>query len=138
MTQDDAMTPNIPYTINKAYMALRDNGIKADLDWMMQLRLITETQLATYAENASLRRERHLCLRTVKQLQETIDTLRMTNDRYGKKIYDMDKAINDAMSLLEDIPEDYSNEANIIDEAHTILDKALTDFPRDLIREGDD
>ena len=142
MTQDDMMTtdkefgaepdrPNVPYTLHRAYMALRDNGIKPDLAWMQHLRVMTETQMVNGPLLDELRCQRELCLNTVKQLQEQVDTLRRINTRYGEKIYDTDKVINEALDILQNTDYGWSN----ITQVEGMLDEALADFPKELVRD---
>ncbi len=139
MTQDDIMTtdfgaeperPNVPYTLHRAYMALRDNGVKPDLAWMKHLRVLTETQMVNGPLLDELRTQRELCLNTVKQLQEQVDTLRRINKRYGEKIYDTDKSINEALGLLQNPDYDWGTIAMV----EGVLDEALADFPKELVR----
>ena len=141
MTQDDIMTtdfgaeperPNVPYTLHRAYMALRDNGVKPDLAWMKHLRVMTETQMVNGPLLDELRVQRELCLNTVKQLQEQVDTLRRINTRYGERIYDTDNVINEALGLLQETEFGFG-EVNV-ETAVAMLDEALADFPKELVR----
>jgi len=144
MTQDDIMTTdfgaepersNVPYTLHRAYMALRDNGIKPDLAWMKHLRVMTETQMVNGPLLDELRVQRELCLNTVKQLQEQVDTLRRINKRYGERIYDTDKSINDTLEALDNIMIELPFNDGAIERAKELLDGALADFPKELVRE---
>jgi len=144
MTQDDIMTtdfgaepeqPNVPYTLHRAYMALRDNGVKPDLAWMQHLRVLTETQMVNGPLLDELRVQRELCLNTVKQLQEQVDTLRRINKRYGEKIYDTDKLINETLETLDGIMIELPFNEGVIEQVKGLLDELLADFPKELVRD---
>jgi hypothetical protein len=119
--------PETGYVLNRAYQALVDRNVDDRMPWMRELRRLAQVHGANHKMAAQLRKERDLCLKTVKQLQESVETLRRVNRRYGSRIYDTDKAINAAMAHIEDgAPEDY-------EEAHAVLDRALCGFPSELV-----
>ena len=138
MTQDNMMTPdeNIPWLVNKAYTRLLEAGVDERIEWMKRLRLLTETQLArtpNIKRVQQLEKERATCLRTVTQLQEQVHALQRINRRYGKRILDTDKVINDILSSIDSMTKNDSA-TRVLAEVFYTLDKLLTNFPKELVK----
>jgi len=131
------MSIDIRYVLNMAYQELSRHNTQRLRDceeWMAQLHTLAQTHFPHARQLAS---ERETCLRTVRQLQNHIDMLRRTNKRYAQRIIETDTAINNAMENIDKwVDEPFDTEA--IEEAHAILDRALTNFPVELIPEEGD
>jgi hypothetical protein len=116
------MTTDVRFILNRAYRTLINRGVDERMGWMKELR--TMVQLHTHASPRiqQLEKERALCLKTVKQLQESVDTLRRVNRSYGARIFDTDKAISEAMEYIGPLPP-----TEEMEEAYGILDKVMQD-----------
>ena len=128
------MSIDIRYVLNMAYQELSRHNTQRLRDceeWMAQLHTLAQTHFPHARQLAS---ERETCIRTVRQLQDHIDILRRTNKRYAQRIIDTDTAINTAMAHIDDAS-NHDGDVYEIEEAHAILDRALTNFPVELIPE---
>ena len=124
---------DVRYILNQAYQVLKNNGVHPQVTWMKQLHNLAQQHFPRVQQLAS---ERETCLRTVRQLQDHIDVLRRTNKRYAQRIVETDTAINAAMENIDKwADEPFDTEA--IEEAHAILDRALCNFPVELLPDTD-
>jgi DNA repair ATPase RecN len=126
------MSIDIQYVLNMAYQELSRHNTQQLRDceeWMGQLHTLAQQHFPRVQQLAS---ERETCTRTVRQLQDHIDILRRTNKRYAQRIIDTDIAINTAMENIDKWA-DEPFDTDAIEEAHAILDRALTNFPVELI-----
>lgn len=127
---------DIRYILNQAYQALKNNGVDPQVKWMRQLHTMAQRHDFATPRVDQLTAERNLCLKTVRQLQDRIDVLRRTNKRYAQRIVETDTAINTAMENIDKWA-DEPFDAEAIEEAHAILDRALCNFPGELLSNTD-
>ena len=129
---------DVRYILNQAYQVLKNNGVHPQVTWMKQLHTMTQRHDFAAPRVDQLTAERNLCLKTVRQLQDHIDVLRRTNKRYAQRIVETDTAINAAMENIDmwaDMWADGPFDTEAIEEAHAILDRALCNFPVELLSE---